>query len=104
MLAFFEGLPSTDKKFAIKSGITHASIISIHCSDVKLKFRHTWASLMRQSGEGLDKIQELGGWQDPKMVRRYAHLSTDHLAKASSAIDRVFEMPDQGKLVSYGGR
>ena len=66
--------------------------------------RHTWASLMRQSGEGLDKIQELGGWQDPKMVRRYAHLSTDHLAKASSAIDRVFEMPDQGKLVSYGGR
>ena len=56
--------------------------------------RHTWASLMRQSGEGLDKIQELGGWQDPKMVRRYAHLSTDHLAKASSAIDRVFEMDD----------
>lgn len=60
--------------------------------------RHTWASLMRQSGEGLDKIQELGGWQDPKMVRRYAHLSTDHLAKASCAIDRVLDMPDQGRL------
>jgi integrase len=53
--------------------------------------RHTWASLMRQSGEGLDKIQELGAWQDARMVRRYAHLSVDHLAKASSAIDRVFE-------------
>jgi integrase len=66
--------------------------------------RHTWASLMRQSGEGLDKIQEMGGWQDPKMVRRYAHLSTEHLAKSASAIDRVLEMPDQGMLVSYSGR
>lgn len=51
--------------------------------------RHTWASLMRQSGEGLDKIQELGAWQDSRMVKRYAHLSVDHLASASSAIDRV---------------
>ena len=59
---------------------------------------------MRQSGEGLDKIQELGGWQDPKMVRRYAHLSTDHLAKSASAIAGVLGMTDQGKLVSYGGR
>ena len=26
-------------------------------------------------------LQELGGWESAEMVRRYAHLSTDHLAE-----------------------
>ena len=25
-------------------------------------------------------LQELGGWESPEMVRRYAHLSAEHLA------------------------
>jgi integrase len=65
--------------------------------------RHTWASLLRQSGVGLDKIQELGGWKDSKMVLRYAHLSVDHLSKDASTIDHILRMPDQGKLVAFGG-
>ena len=51
--------------------------------------RHTWASLMRQSGQGLDVIQELGAWQDERMVKRYAHLSVEHLHKHSQVLDDV---------------
>jgi len=36
--------------------------------------RHTWASLHVQSGTPLFVLQELGGWQSPAMVRRYARL------------------------------
>jgi integrase len=83
-----------------KNALVKAGITNFKWHDL----RHTWASLLRQSGEGLDKIQEMGGWQDPKMVRRYAHLSTEHLAKSSSAIDRVLECSDQGKMLVVVGR
>ena len=53
--------------------------------------RHTWASLMRQSGMGLDVIQELGGWQDSNIVKRYAHLSIDHLSQHSEVLDGVLK-------------
>jgi hypothetical protein len=33
-----------------------------------------------QNGTPLFALQELGGWQSPEMVRRYAHLAADHLA------------------------
>jgi integrase len=55
--------------------------------------RHTWASLMRQSGMGLDVIQELGGWQDSNIVKRYAHLSVDHLSQHSGVLDGVLKTP-----------
>ena len=42
--------------------------------------RHTWASWHVQSGTPLYALQELGGWESPEMVRRYAHLSAEHLA------------------------
>jgi integrase len=41
--------------------------------------RHTWASWHVQNGTPLYALQELGGWESPEMVRRYAHLSADHL-------------------------
>lgn len=41
--------------------------------------RHTWASWHVQNGTPLFALQELGGWESPEMVRRYAHLSADHL-------------------------
>ena len=53
--------------------------------------RHTWASWLRQDGETLDRIQELGGWEDPTMVQRYAHLDVSHLAGSASRIDRLVE-------------
>lgn len=33
-----------------------------------------------QSGTPLFALQELGGWETEKMVRRYAHLAAEHLA------------------------
>ena len=57
------------------------------CESVGLKgfrwhdLRHTWASWHAQDGTPMHILQELGGWQSPEMVRRYAHLSTHHLAQ-----------------------
>ena len=48
--------------------------------------RHTWASWHVQAGTPLHVLQELGGWESVEMVRRYAHLSTAHLAEY---VDRV---------------
>ena len=42
--------------------------------------RHTWASWHVQNGTPLHALQELGGWESPHMVRRYAHFSAEHLA------------------------
>ena len=42
--------------------------------------RHTWASWHVQGGTPLHALQELGGWESPEMVRRYAHFSAEHLA------------------------
>ena len=42
--------------------------------------RHTWASWHVQKGTPLVALQELGGWESAQMVRRYAHLSAEHLA------------------------
>lgn len=42
--------------------------------------RHTWASWHVQAGTPLNVLQELGGWESFEMVRRYAHLSSGHLA------------------------
>ena len=44
--------------------------------------RHTWASHMIQAGATDRELQELGGWRDPKMLRVYAHLRTEHLLEA----------------------
>ncbi|MGS2724781.1 tyrosine-type recombinase/integrase [Porticoccus sp. GXU_MW_L64] len=41
--------------------------------------RHTWASWHIQAGTPLHVLQELGGWSDASMVRKYAHLSASHL-------------------------
>ena len=42
--------------------------------------RHTWASWHVQQGTPLHVLQELGGWESAEMVRRYAHLTAEHLA------------------------
>jgi integrase len=42
--------------------------------------RHTWASWHVQRGTPLYALQEMGGWESPEMVRRYAHFTAEHLA------------------------
>jgi integrase len=43
--------------------------------------RHTWASWHVQSGTPLHVLQELGAWESVEMVRKYAHLSSEHLTQ-----------------------
>lgn len=57
-------------------GLKSAGIENFRWHDL----RHTWASWHVQNGTPLFALQELGGWESPEMVRRYAHLSADHLA------------------------
>lgn len=51
--------------------------------------RHTWASHLAQSGVSDRHLQELGGWKDAKMVRRYSKLQVQHL------LDAVNKVPTQ---------
>lgn len=48
--------------------------------------RHTWASWHIQAGTPAAVLQELGGCASHEMVRRYAHLSAEHL---HAWVDRV---------------
>src|ERR1019366_752267 len=57
--------------------------------------RHTWASWHVQAGTPLHLLQELGGWECVEMVRKYAHLSSEHLAEY---VDRMSGL----KLVKDG--
>lgn len=41
--------------------------------------RHCWASWLLQAGVPVAALQEMGGWSDVRMVRRYAHLAPEHL-------------------------
>jgi integrase len=52
-------------------------------------FRHTWASWHVQNGTPLHVLQELGGWETPAMVRRYAHLASEHLAAYAGKVGMV---------------
>ena len=51
--------------------------------------RHTWASWAVQNGVTVFEIQHLGGWSSSRMVERYAHLSSSHLAAAASKLDAI---------------
>ncbi|EKN6334768.1 hypothetical protein DVP95_18560 [Yersinia enterocolitica] len=37
----------------------------------------------------LSALQEIGGWESIEMVRRYAHLSPNHLTEHARKIDEV---------------
>jgi integrase len=60
--------------------------------------RHTWASWHIQEGTPMHVLQELGGWSTPEMVQKYAHLSSEHLAKwvDRKLVDVVEGLPESG--------
>ena len=64
--------------------------------------RHTWASWHVQNGTPLFALQELGGWESPEMVRRYAHLSAEHLAPYADRLRalRVVNDPADGTFTA----
>jgi integrase len=55
--------------------------------------RHCWASWHVQSGTPLHVLQELGSWESVEMVRRYGHLTSDHLREHAERIARPREVP-----------
>lgn len=42
--------------------------------------RHTWASWHLMAGTPIETLAKLGGWEDLRMVQKYAHLAPEHLA------------------------
>lgn len=62
---------------AWRAALKRASIEDFRWHDL----RHTWASWHVQMGTPLHVLQELGGWETADMVRRYAHLSSEHLTQ-----------------------
>ena len=55
-----------------------------------------------QNGTPLHALQELGGWESPEMVRRYAHFSAEHLAPYADRLCalRVVENVPNGTISS----
>ncbi|MDY7545073.1 site-specific integrase [Glaciimonas sp. CA11.2] len=51
--------------------------------------RHTWASWLTQQGVPLNVIQEMGAWESPEMVRRYAHLAPEQFATHARVVDNL---------------
>ena len=57
--------------------------------------RHCWASWHVRNGTPLFALQELGGWQSPEMVRRYAHVAADHLAPYAERLGAAGAVADE---------
>ena len=53
--------------------------------------RHTWASTLVQNGVSLYELQEMGAWQSPEMVKRYAHLAPKKLQENAEIVADVLE-------------
>lgn len=60
---------------AWRKALERAGIQNFHFHDL----RHTWATRHLMNGTPLHVLQELGGWSDISMLRKYAHLSIEHL-------------------------
>jgi len=81
---------------AWRTALTRAGIKNFRWHDL----RHTWASWHVQTGTPLHALQELGGWQSAEMVRRYAHLSADHLAEYVARMSRRQQAPKEAEDVA----
>ncbi|MGB5728807.1 MAG: tyrosine-type recombinase/integrase [Thiogranum sp.] len=81
----FAGEPVTRaNNHAWRKALVRAGIENFRWHDL----RHTWASWHVQQGTPLHVLQELGGWSDYEMVRRYAHLSVEHLAEYADSLSK----------------
>ena len=65
--------------------------------------RHTWASWHVQAGTPLHVLQELGSWECVEMVRKYAHLASDHLVQYVDRMSGLRLVPE-GEVATMGLR
>lgn len=90
----FRGRPMDDVNGkAFKDAALAAKLPGLRWHDL----RHTWASWHIQAGTPPHVLQDLGAWSSYEMVRRYAHLSSDHLAAAASAIAQKPAQQNKGR-------
>jgi integrase len=75
---------------AWRSGLQRAVIGDFRWHDL----RHTWASWHAQAGTPLHVLQELGSWESPEMVQKYAHLASDHLAPYVERMSGLRAVPE----------
>ena len=82
----YKGRPVTKaNNHAWRKALVRAGIKNFRWHDL----RQTWASWHVQQGTPLHVLQELGGWSDYEMVRRYAHLSVAHLAEYADSLSKI---------------
>src|SRR5262249_11981134 len=80
-LVFPNGEGNRDLRWAEKT--VPAALSAARIEDFRFHdLRHTFASRLAMEGVDLLAIQELGGWKDLSMVRRYSHLSPSHRREA----------------------
>ncbi|HMQ28739.1 MAG TPA: tyrosine-type recombinase/integrase, partial [Acidimicrobiales bacterium] len=69
-----KGVPAILDKRADLAGIGH-----VHPHQL----RHTWAHRSKKSGASSEDLQQLGGWSDPKVMRRYGAALAEERALAA---------------------
>ena len=72
-----EGRPIRSPKKGFNKAVLSAGLTGVTWHTL----RHTFASWHAMNGTPLPVLQKLGGWQDPTMVGRYAHLAPDYLVQ-----------------------
>lgn len=82
--------PNGRKVLSISSRIWKNALVKAEITDFRWHdLRHTWASWLIQAGVPLAALQEMGGWESIEMVRRYAHLSAQHLQNHAALLDKM---------------
>jgi len=96
-----DSIPRSDCEWAFPNPKTQLPYVSIFCSwntarkqaglaDVRVHdLRHSFASLLINSGRTLYEVQKILGHTQVKTTQRYAHLSKDTLLDASNAATRA---------------
>jgi integrase len=79
-----EGKPFKSIRTAFENACRNAKLQSV----TPHTLRHTFASRLGMQGAGDRTLQVLGRWKEPKMIRRYVHLSEQHLREA---VERLAE-------------
>lgn len=73
-----------------RAGLNDPEIVRRHGRATVHTLRHTFASWVRQSGAGLDEVQDLLGHTTMQMTRRYARLNGgETAARAAAALDKL---------------
>ena len=72
------GQPYKAIRTAFENACRHAKLADV----TPHTLRHTFASRLGMQGAGDRTLQALGRWKEPKMIRRYVHLSQEHLREA----------------------